>query len=185
MSITFSLSVGAQHDVRPAVVTARQLAAFRSFARERGELLDIDDEDALVACSFEARVCPWSLASVCALFDYDEAVIAVVEEAQFRSLNIRFQRDATTRSITMGVASSPDGSSPVSLLDQNARRVLKALHLRDDNRGSLPLAELRDMLKDPSVRHDLHDLDTGDALGRFDILAGHAGDDHELRVVWG
>lgn len=185
MSITFFLSVGAQHDVKPAVITARQIAAFRSFAREHGELLDIDDEDPLVACSFEARVCPWSLASVCALFDYDEAVIAVVEEAQFRGLNIRFHRDATMRSISMRVASTPDGSHPVSLLDQNARRVLEALHLRDDNRGSLPIAELRDMLKDPLVRRDLHELDTGDALGRFDILAGHAGDDHELRVVWG
>ena len=67
MSINLFLSAGAQRDVKPATVTARQLAAFRAFARERGELLDHDDEDPLVACSFEARVCPWSLASICAL----------------------------------------------------------------------------------------------------------------------
>ena len=69
----------------PAVGTLRDA--------RRGELLDHDDEDPLVACSFEARVCPWSLASICALFDYDEGVIAVVEEAQFRGLNVRFDRD--------------------------------------------------------------------------------------------
>lgn len=114
MSITTLLSAGALRDVKPATVTARQLAAFRAFARERGELLDHDDGDPLVACSFEARVCPWSLASICTLFDHDEGVIAVIEEAQFRRLNVRFDRDDATRSISLRVASTPDGSDQQS-----------------------------------------------------------------------
>ena len=83
MSITFFLSVDRKADAAPAVITARQLAAFRAFARERGQLLEDEDDDPLVSCSFEARVCPWSLASICAIFDHDVGVIAVVEEAQF------------------------------------------------------------------------------------------------------
>ena len=68
MSITFFLSVDREADAAPAVITARQLAAFRAFARERGHLLEYEDDDPLVSCSFEARVCPWSLASICAIF---------------------------------------------------------------------------------------------------------------------
>jgi len=185
MSITFSLSVGAKADVKPAIITARQLAAFRAFARDRGELLDQPDEDPLVACSFEARVCPWSLASVCAIFDHDEGVIAVVEEAQFRGLNVRFQRDDATRSISMRVATSPDGVSEVSLPSMSASRVLDALRLSDDHRGSIPVAELRDLLKEPTVRADLDQLDTGACLSHLDRLAGYVGDDDGIRMVWG
>ncbi len=185
MSITFFLSVGAQRNVQPATVTARQLAAFRAFARERGELLDHDDEDPLVACSFEARVCPWSLASICALFDHDEGVIAVVEEAQFRGLNIRFHHDDATRSISIRVASTPDGSHAVRLLDQNARSVLEALHLEDDHRGSIPVTELRQALNEPSVRENLRKIDTGASLDRFDRMAEQASGDRDLRMVWG
>ena len=185
MSITFSLRVGAKADVKPAIITARQLAAFRAFARDRGELLDQPDEDPLVACSFEARVCPWSLASVCAIFDHDEAVIAVVEEAQFRGLNVRFQRDDATRSISMRVATSPDGVSEVSLPGMSASRVLDALRLTDDHRGSIPMAELRDLLKEPTVRADLDQLDPGGCLSQLDRLAGYVGDDDGIRMVWG
>ena len=113
MSITFSLAVQQRAVAKPAIITARQLAAFRAFARERGELIEDDDDDPLVSASFEARVCPWSLASICALFDHDEAVIAVVEEAQFRGLTIRFWRDDATRSIRMCVGSSPDGAADI------------------------------------------------------------------------
>jgi hypothetical protein len=120
MSITFFLSVDRKADAAPAVITARQLAAFRAFARERGQLLEDEDDDPLVSCSFEARVCPWSLASICAIFDHDVGVIAVVEEAQFRGLNVRFWHDDATRTITMRVASTPDGAADSNLANGNA-----------------------------------------------------------------
>ncbi|MBB3588894.1 hypothetical protein E2E30_19170 (plasmid) [Sphingomonas sp. AAP5] len=185
MSITFFLSAGAKNDVMPATITARQLAAFRSFARTRDELVEQEDDDPLEAGSFEARVCPWSLASICALFDHDEGVIAVVEEAQFRGLNVRFYRDDQTRSISMRVADTPDGSRTVNLVDQTAHHVLDAMRLTDDHRGSIPIAELRQILAEPTVRENLHQLDTGMSLDRLDQLADQADTDHDFRLVWG
>ena len=164
MSITFFLSVDRKADAAPAVITARQLAAFRAFARERraprrhargrgfarerGQLLEDEDDDPLVSCSFEARVCPWSLASICAIFDHDVGVIAVVEEAQFRGLNVRFWHDDATRTITMRVASTPDGAAEINLANGNAFHVLDALRLSDDNCGSMPIGQLRETLAD-------------------------------------
>lgn len=185
MSITFFLSAGRRVDTKPAIVTARQLAAFRAFARERGELLDHDDEDPLVACSFEARVCPWSLASVCTIFDHAEDVVRVVEDAQFRRLNIRFWRDDATRSITMRVADTPDGAPEINLANQNAYHVLDALRLADDNRGSIPVTELREILGQPVVRRDLERLAPGTYLDRFDRLAEYGGTEPGIRMVWG
>ena len=185
MSITFFLSAGRRVDTKPAIVTARQLAAFRASARERGELLDHDDEDPLVACSFEARVCPWSLASICAIFDHADDVVRVIDEAQFHRLNIRFWRDDATRSITMRVADTPDGAPEINLANGNAYRVLDALRLADDNRGSIPVAELRTILGEPIVRRDLAQLGTGTYLDRFDRLAEHGGTDPGTRMVGG
>ncbi len=62
MSITFSIRGDATPTAKPAPVTARQFAAFRSFARERGELVGTEaaDDTGYLATDFEARVCPWS-----------------------------------------------------------------------------------------------------------------------------
>ena len=185
MSITFFLSVDRKADAAPAVITARQLAAFRAFGRERGQLLEDEDDDPLVSCSFEARVCPWSLASICAIFDHDVGVISVVEEAQFRGLNVRFWRDDATRTITMHVATTPDGASEINLANGNAYRVLDALRLADDNRGSIPITELRDTLGQPYVRRDLGHLNDGRYLERFDSLAAQVATSDEIRMVWG
>ena len=110
MTISFTASVLASASAPAVAVSVRHLAAFRAFARERGESLG-DEGDEFLAYNFEARVCPWSLASVCAIFDHDPGVIAVVEEAQFRGLNIRFWRNETRGAVMMSVARSIDGST--------------------------------------------------------------------------
>ena len=152
--------------------------------RERGQLLEDEDDDPLVSCSFEARVCPWSLASICAIFDHDVGVIAVVEEAQFRGLNVRFWHDDATRTITMRVASTPDGAAEINLANGNAFHVLDALRLSDDNCGSMPIGQLRETLGQPYVRRDLGRLD-GRYLERFDTLAAQADTSEGIRMVWG
>ncbi len=114
MPITFSIVVSTPAAAKPTSINARQLASFRLFAREHGDLLDLDNDDHLTQ-TFEARVCPWSMASICALFDHNLGVISIVEEAQFRGLNIRFWRHDTNGTIMMGVATSLDGSGTLDL----------------------------------------------------------------------
>ena len=68
--ITFTVRSDAELRAKPAVVTARQLAAFRAFARQHGQLVDVYDDDdfGYLAYGFEARVCPWSWATIAGLF---------------------------------------------------------------------------------------------------------------------
>ncbi|WP_206379268.1 hypothetical protein [Sphingobium yanoikuyae] len=185
MSITFSLAVQQRAVAKPAIITARQLAAFRAFARERGELIEDDDDDPLVSASFEARVCPWSLASICALFDHDEAVIAVVEEAQFRGLTIRFWRDDATRSIRMCVGSSPDGAAEIDLSNQNGYAVLEAMGLGTEACGDIPLDDLRARLGKPDIRKAMTDNGLHSYLDRLDRIAATSTVADDVRMVWG
>ena len=85
----------------------------------------------------------------------------------------------------MRVADTPDGSRTVNLVDQTAHHVLDAMRLTDDHRGSIPITELRQILAEPTVRENLHQLDTGMSLDRLDQLADQADTDHDFRLVWG
>ncbi len=84
MSIVFRIST--EFDDRPATaatVNARQLAAFRALLRSEGErtgtrLIDPDGEDALLADTFEARVCPLALAAIARIYDYATDAITVI-----------------------------------------------------------------------------------------------------------
>lgn len=185
MSITFSISVAAAAQAQPAAISARHLATFRAFGRETGQMIDNDDDGAFLAYGFEARVCPWSMASICALFDHDIGVIAVVEEAQFRGLNVRFWRDDRTGTIWMGVATSIDGEDAMGLSNANAFALLDALGLTRDSCGSISIGELADRVSEPSNqrRFSEESLDHyADQLSRF---ASHTRENDEVRLVWG
>ena len=184
MTISFTASVLASAAAPAVAVSVRHLAAFRAFARERGESLG-DDGDEFLAYDFEARVCPWALASVCAIFDHDPGVIAVVEEAQFRGLNIRFWRDEARGTVTMSVAKSIDGSTSIDLSNDNAYALLDALGIDRDTCGQIALSDLRTIVSDPVRRKQ---LDT-DGLGRYadqlERLASVERTEDEVHVVWG
>src|SRR3546814_4582300 len=71
MSIVFRIATDADNHQGPvAVITARQLAAFRAFLRAESIrtntvlLAPEAADDAFLSYSFEARVCPLALASV-------------------------------------------------------------------------------------------------------------------------
>ena len=184
MSISFTASVSASA-VAPAVaISIRHLAAFRAFARERGEHLG-GEGDAFLAYDFEARVCPWSLASITALFDYDSGVIAVVEEAQFRGLNVRFWRDERRGQVMMAVATSLDGSASIDLTNDNAYAVLDALGIERDTCGRVAVSDLRSIVCDPTVRTRMNRTGLGDYADQLERLARVERSEDEVHVVWG
>jgi hypothetical protein len=149
--ITFSLRSDAELRAKPAVVTARQLAAFRAFARQHGQLVGVYDDDdfGYLAYGFEARVCPWSWATIAELFGDSEAVIAVVEEAQFEGLNVRFWKDERSASIMMDVSATPDGTTEMQLSNANAYALLAAIGAERDATGEIKLADLTSAITDP------------------------------------
>lgn len=185
MTITFSVRSDAQITAKPAVVTARQLAAFRSFARAQGHLVGMfDDPDfGYLAYGFEARVCPCSWAAIARLFGDSEAVIAVVEEAQFLGLNVRFWKDAETAAIMMAVAHSPDGSRSLDLPDEPAGTLLESVGLASKWVGDLDLAELARCIGDPATRRYLERSGLADTLQHLDAL-GELRHNDIRRLVW-
>lgn len=184
MSISFTASVSAPATAPTVAVNVRHLAALQAFARDRGEHFG-DEGDEFLAYNFEARVCPWSLASVCALFDHDPGVIAVVEEAQFRGLNIRFWRVGATGDVMMGVARSLDGSASMDLSNANAHALLDALGVDRDTCGRIPVSDLRSMVADPAVRERIIKGGLGHYADQLQRLATLERTEDEVHVVWG
>jgi hypothetical protein len=92
MTVTFQLKTKTTAVSQPAVVTKHQLSAFRAFAQASGYLVGVfDDLDfTYLEEGFDARVCPWSWATLARIFGNEELVISVIEEAQFLGLNVRF-----------------------------------------------------------------------------------------------
>ena len=184
MSISFMALVSAAAVAQPVAISVRHLAAFRAFARERGERFG-DEGDAFLAYNFEARVCPWSLASITALFDHDASVISVVEEAQFRGLNIRFWRDDERGSVMMGVATTLDGSASVDLSNDHAYALLDALGIERDATGAIAVSELRSIVADPVIRERMNRGGLAHFADQLERLTSVERTEDEVHVVWG
>ena len=183
--ITFTVRSDAELRAKPAVVTARQLATFRAFARQHGQLVGVYDDDdfGYLAYGFEARVCPWSWATIAGLFGDSEAVIAVVEEAQFEGLNVRFWKDPDTATIMMGIANRADGTRGMNLANGNAYALLDALGAPRDACGDIDLAELVDAISDPATRRHLERQGMSTYLDQLDTMAA-APSAQGKRLVW-
>lgn len=156
MTITFQLKSKTAPVSKPAVVTLNQLSAFRAFAQTSGHLVGVyDDHDfSYLDQGFDARVCPWSWASLARIFGNEEPVISVIEEAQFLGLNVRFWRNETTDDIMIGVSSTPDGAFSLDLTDQNAKMLLDAIGVGCETSGAIDVNELADVINDsPTRRH--------------------------------
>ena len=125
-----------------------------------------DDPDfGYLAYGFEARVCPWSWATIARLFGDSEAVIAVFEEAQFLGLNVRFWKDTETAPIMMGVANSPDRTSSLTLANAKANALLESIGCRSGSPGQIDLPELACCLADPATRRNLERSGLETAVG--------------------
>ena len=186
MSITFTIAAPLTGiAVQPARIDARQLAAFRAFAHENGALTGSHRslDPGFPAYDFEARVCAWSLSTLSSLLGYDEAVIAVLEEAQFRGRRVLFARNETTGELTVAVAATLDAAADIMLNSPDADDILDALRL-DLEPGQLSGDELRAKLKDPHTIERLWRAGLHRYLPRLDTLAAIQIEDDETHLVW-
>ncbi|WP_210358967.1 hypothetical protein [Sphingomonas beigongshangi] len=191
MSITFRIATAADEEGSPtAVITARQLAAFRTFLRREGErigtvLLDPDaDKGAFLCYRFEARVCPLALASIARLFDYATDVIAVVEEAQFRGRRASVFRDEATGTINLTVAPTSDAGLELDLASGNAIALLESLGLGTESVGDTAVGTIRQRLASPAVRRRASEQGMTDYIERLERLVASAATDESCRLEW-
>lgn len=191
MSITFRIATAADDLQGPvATITARQLAAFRTFLRQESVrtgtvLLDPDaDEDAFLSYHFEARVCPVALAAVTRVFDFQTDVISVIEEAQFRLRRVSVFRIEETGSIRMRVALTSDVGAELDLTTGNAYALLEGLGLRADSVGEVPINTVRARLANPAVRRRAAEHGVTPYLDRLDQLLATAAADDTSRLEW-
>ena len=87
----------------------------------------------------------------------------MVEEAQFRGLNIRFWRNEARGSVMIGVAKSLDGYASIDLSNANAFALFDALGIDRDTCGRIAIDDLRSMVSDPAKRTRL----SNDGLDRY------------------
>jgi hypothetical protein len=191
MSVTFRITTTADDQPGPiATINARQLAAFRAYLREQGERLGIallnpdSDEERVLASNFEARVCPLALASVARVFDHDEAVISVLDEAQFRGRRIAVWWYENCRTICMRPSLTSDLGAELDLAEDDAHALLQGLGLKPDNVGEIPIGAVRDRLANPAVRRRAEAEGTASYFDRLDQLLVSASADDSSRLEW-
>ncbi|KEQ53745.1 hypothetical protein [Sphingobium chlorophenolicum] len=191
MSITFRIATAADDQPGPvATINARQLAAFRAYLREQGQrlglaLLDPDsDQERVLALNFEARICPLAIAATARIFDYDEAVIAVLDEAQFRSRRVTIWWYETDRVIRMRVSPTSDAGVELDLATDSAHALLESLAIRPDDVGEIPVDAIRARLSNPAVRRRADAEGTTRYLDQLDRLVSYADTDSATRLEW-
>jgi hypothetical protein len=191
MSIVFRIATAADdRDGPTATINARQLAAFRSLLRAEGSRLRLalidpdDDEETPLAYSFEARVCPLALASMARVFDFAADVIAVLDEAQFRSRRVSFYRSRPDGPVAMRPSITSDLGVEMDLASGNAYALLESLGLRPDSVGELPVAEVRKRLDNPAVRRRMREQNIDDYAESLERLIATADTDDSSRFEW-
>lgn len=187
MSVLFRIAVPADDACdRRAVITARQLAAFRRFLRDEGDRIGLDliEPDEVIGDSFEARVCPLALAAVTARFDHDPDVITVIEEAQFRGRRISVHHSASDAEIAMRVALTSDCGLELDLAYGNAYALLEALDIEAESVGEIALDTLRARLCDPSTPGRAAERRVAHYLPRLERLMASANALNDARLVW-
>ncbi|MBA3895834.1 MAG: hypothetical protein H0X36_01565 [Sphingomonadaceae bacterium] len=187
MSITFRVtSDDDRTTIDPTPITIRQLVAFRIFARANNILIDdVPENDHITrTLSFEASICGFALAVLSRIFEFAEAMIAVIDEAQFRQRQLRFYKDDRTGELMLALSDTIDGSVDLDLANGNACAVLEALDTKPNSTGIMPIADFRERLADPRVRARFEAAEIGHYLPRLDRLAAIAAYEQEPRLVW-
>lgn len=187
MSITFYVTDLDTHiQSAPAIITPRELGAFRTFMREAGLATDDDPdgEPEQLTYSFDASICRFAIATIARLFDNRTEAIAVIEEAQFLGRLLSFRRKELTHTITIEVSNRFDGPGELDLTNGNAYAVLEALNLDAESVGDLPLEDLHDRLAAPEIRKAFCERKVDHRLVFFDRAASLNPHEQTPRLVW-
>jgi hypothetical protein len=189
MSIQFRIATAADdHTPSHAIITARQLAAFRHFLIQEGArtgivLIDPEAaEESDLAHRFEARICPVALARFARLFDYDAAAIGVIEEAQFQARRVSICRIGRDGDIAMKVSLTSDLALELNLAAGNAYALLESLGLDPDSVGETSIADIRARLTDPAVQRRCAANGVAHYCKRLDRLLATADADETNRL---
>ena len=164
MTITFRVEDG--HNVlspAAAVITPDQLGALRDLLDRHvvrsgvAMVIPIHGDPGSGAFEVEVRVCPLALASLARCSDFDPAVIAVLDEAQFLGRRARVWQEKPTADMRIGLGLNPDAAAELEVTNGNAYALLAGLGLDEDSVGAVSMTKLRQRLTDPRIRRRLDD----------------------------
>lgn len=162
MTITFRVDDG--HNIlspSPAVIMPDQLGALRDLLGRHvvrsgvAMVVPIHGDPATGSFEIEVRVCPLALASIARCFDWDPAVITVVDEAQFLGRRARIWQTEPGGDIRLGLGLNPDAAPELEVANGNAFAILASLGLDEESCGAVPMSEVRERLMDPRIRRRL------------------------------
>lgn len=164
MTITFRVDNGYSIlSPSPAVIMPDQLGALcdllgRHVVRSGVAIVvPIHGDPASESFEIEVRVCPLALASIARCFDWDPAVITVVDEAQFLGRRARIWQSQPGGDIRLGLGLNPDAAPELEVANGNAYAILASLGLDEESCGAVPMSEVRERLMNPRIRRRLDD----------------------------
>ena len=118
------------------------------------------------------------------VFDFAADVIAVLDEAQFRSRRVSFYRSRPDGPVAMRPSITSDLGVEMDLASGNAYALLESLGLRPDSVGELPVAEVRKRLDNPAVRRRMREQNIDHYADRLERLIATADTDDSSRFEW-
>lgn len=191
MTISFRIATAADDVDGPvAEISTAQLADFCSLLRGEGRrlatsLIDLDDDnESPPTWGFEVRVCPVSLATLAATFEFDPQVIAVLDEAQFRARRVSIWRVGAEGPYRMRPSITSDLAVELNLANGNAYALLESLGLSADSVGEAPIEEVRERLANPAIRRRMAAHNVTHYADPLERLLASAGMDERSRFEW-
>lgn len=191
MSITFSIVTSADDSCDLyAVLASEQLTHFLDILRaesDRSNTVLLDGEGDLAAMlsdGFEARVCPVALAVLARVFDYDCAVIAVIDEAQFRRRKITIWRDKRDGSIKMCPSFTSDADAEMTLPTGHAFALLAGLGVETWTIGERPVRDIRRALAESATTRRMAAGKVAHYVPGLQRLLDTAHFDDSSRLAW-
>lgn len=153
MLVTFRIK---DHETRlhskPAAITPLELAALVRKLHGSHGTIDADiGEFGYAPLNFEINANSLSIAEFSACFGYRVDVIAVLDEAQFLGRMIRIEHAQRDEPITIQVSSNISLARELMMGDELARKVLFALGLSSQMKGSITLGDLQEALRSPKT----------------------------------